>query len=159
MQLAGRDFFFLMFCLNSVCRKCVRYPTAVAEVSHGHKIWKARGGTRVVEKYKLLLSSFRRTQVNDCSFASCLVPSSTLGQKGWVEWGKEPLPCAGGGPCSLEGGWGSYTPSTVLTSCNLCRFAPRHMGVSSVTARFLYFSKANKLAWFSTCQAWRETHS
>lgn len=41
-------FFFLMFCLNcGVVRvsplpwSC---PTAVAEVSHGHKIWKARGG-------------------------------------------------------------------------------------------------------------------
>lgn len=52
--------------------------------------------------------------------------------------------CRGGGPCSLEGGWGSLTPSLVLTSWNLCWFAPRHLGVSSVTARFLYFSKANK---------------
>lgn len=39
------------------------------------KFGKLEGGWRVVEKYKLLLSSFRRSRVNYCTLASCIVPS------------------------------------------------------------------------------------
>lgn len=41
------------------------------------KFGKLVGGWRVVEKYKLLLSSFRRSRLHYCTLASCVVPPLT----------------------------------------------------------------------------------
>ena len=47
-------------------------------------------------------------------------------------------------------------PAPPLTSWDLCGFAPRHLGVSTVTFS-LFFLEQGSLAWFCTCQGCRET--
>lgn len=96
------------------------------------KFAKLIGGWRAAEKYDC--DHLSGTRVSYCSFASCMVLSSTVRQKGWCE--RERVLQWGGGLVAAGSsvrGWGP--------SWNLCRFALRHLGVSKIT---FYFFKANK---------------
>lgn len=73
------------------------------------KFGKLVGGWRVVEKYKLLLSSFRRSRLHYCTLGSCIVPPLTRARNdAFSGKGLDALLRAATleAPCSFGGGWG-----------------------------------------------------